>query len=73
MSGGVPAGLHTKVDKELSTFLTNEIDAEKIQVKNAARGPPGVPGYEVKADGANITLSRKLNDETITVKVSHIY
>ncbi|KAI1287586.1 Complement component 1 Q subcomponent-binding protein, mitochondrial [Halotydeus destructor] len=54
-------------DKELSDFLSDEIKAEKQMTKLPQHGP-GVPGFDVKTNGSNITLSRKINDETVTVK-----
>lgn len=61
------AGLHTQGDKELSQFLNEEIQAEKSMTKMPKHGP-GVPGFDISATGANIKLTRKLNDEVITVR-----
>lgn len=65
--GSAAAGIHTQGDKELSQFLNEEIQAEKQMSKLPKHGP-GVPGFDVSANGANITLTKKLNEETITVK-----
>jgi complement component 1 Q subcomponent-binding protein len=53
----------------LVSFLDGEIRAEKDQ-SNVPKSGPGVPGFEVKTVGSRITLVRKQNDETITVKLN---
>lgn len=64
------AGVATQAsltDRELSEYLAGEIQAEKQLVKMPKHGP-GVPGFDVTANGSSIKLTRKLNDEVITVK-----
>ncbi|XP_064612882.1 complement component 1 Q subcomponent-binding protein, mitochondrial-like [Liolophura sinensis] len=58
--------LHTEVDKELVEFLDKEISLEKETSKK--RGVPNLADFQAKTDGANVTLTRKLSDETITIK-----
>jgi complement component 1 Q subcomponent-binding protein len=67
MASDVAAGLHTKVDKDLVTFLDGEVEAEKQQHQPPKAGP-GIPGFEVKAQKARIMLTKKFKDETITIK-----
>lgn len=69
LAGSPGVGLHTKVDTDLVGFLENEIKAERDQ-SNVPKNGPGVPGFEVKAVGSRITLVRKQNDETVTVKLN---
>lgn len=69
LAGSPAAGIHTKVDTDLINFLEGEIRAEKDQ-SNVPKNGPGVPGFEVKAVGSRITLIRKQNEETITVKLN---
>nr|CAG4644178.1 EOG090X0APE [Lepidurus arcticus] len=59
-------GLHTKGDKELVEFLTEEIQAEKANQKTKSL-PPNFDGFEVKNNGAELELSKKFNDETVVV------
>nr|CAG4652046.1 EOG090X0APE [Triops cancriformis] len=59
-------GLHTKGDKELVEFLAEEIQAEKRNQKSKSV-PTNFDGFEVKANGAELELSKKFNDETIIV------
>jgi len=58
----------TKGDQELCTFLNDEIDAEKKQRKSP--NLPSIPGFEVKVDESEVFLTRKFNDETITVELN---
>ncbi|XP_003746782.1 complement component 1 Q subcomponent-binding protein, mitochondrial [Galendromus occidentalis] len=55
----------TKGDEELSNFLSEEIQAEKKSRKQSI--PPKIDGFEIKTENANVTLTRKFNDETITI------
>ena len=66
---GTSAGLHTNVDRDLIAFLDGEIAAEKEQTKIPKNGP-GVPGYQITSKGSYLTLVRKLDNETITVKLN---
>ncbi|RWS01721.1 complement component 1 Q subcomponent-binding protein-like protein [Dinothrombium tinctorium] len=59
-----------KADKDLSVFLEKEIDLEQNMSKKTPQTDSRVPGFEVHEDGSNLTLTRKLNDETITVKLN---
>ena len=67
LTGSPAAGLHTKVDSDLVNFLDGEIKAEREQT-NVPKNGPGIPGFEVKTNGSQIRLLRKLNDETITIR-----
>lgn len=58
----------TKGDKELAEFLLEEIEAEK-KARKAAQ-PPTLEGFDVHADGAEVTLTRKFNEETVTVHLN---
>jgi len=59
----------TEVDKELSSFLEKEIQFESSR---ASDNLPKIPGFEIKTDGASITLSKNLNSETVVIKLSVI-
>lgn len=52
-------------EKELSQFLTEEIDAEKKLQKGTV--PNQVCGFNVKLEGSEVVLSKKVGDETIEV------
>lgn len=69
MVSGATAGIHTNVDRDLVTFLDSEIEAEKKQAKLPKSGP-GVPGFELKTKGSTLTLTKKVDGETITVKLN---
>ncbi|XP_064460158.1 complement component 1 Q subcomponent-binding protein, mitochondrial-like [Ornithodoros turicata] len=58
----------TKGDKELAEFLLEEIDAEKKARKGSQL--PKLEGFDVKADGAELTLTKKFNSETVTVRLN---
>jgi len=62
------AAVHTAGDKELQDFLTEEIAAET----KAQKFPklPNVDNFEVQNDGSDVKLTRKFNEETITVKLN---
>lgn len=53
-------------DEELSTFLADEIQAEKKARKQAV--PPKIEGFDITTENADVTLTRKFNDETITIE-----
>lgn len=59
--------LHTKVDKDLSVFLKSEVEAER-QLSKVPQHGPGVPGFEVKTEGANVTLTKQHGSESVCVK-----
>ena len=58
---------NTQGDRELQQYLVDEIQAEKQMVKMPKHGP-GVPGFDVTTNGANVTLTRRVVDDKITVK-----
>lgn len=58
--------MHTKGDQELAEFLTEEIVAENKVQKFPSL--PKVEGFQVTTEGANITLTRKFNNENIKVR-----
>nr|CAG4646462.1 EOG090X0APE [Macrothrix elegans] len=74
---GVPCGcqsccgVHTRGDKELIEFLTEEIAAEKKGSKTKPLS--NLDGFDIKQNGAEIVLSKKFNDEQVevTLNVNH--
>ncbi|XP_073983915.1 complement C1q binding protein P32 isoform X2 [Rhodnius prolixus] len=58
--------IHTKGEKELAEFLTEEITAEKAL--QGTKLPNEVNGFQVKVNGPEVTLVKNLGDETVTVK-----
>ncbi|XP_068633333.1 complement component 1 Q subcomponent-binding protein, mitochondrial [Battus philenor] len=64
--------LHTKGERELVEFLTEEIVAERKAQKLKVL-PSEVEGFAVKGDGAEVVLTKQLKDETIriTFNVNH--
>ncbi|VVD01123.1 complement component 1 Q subcomponent-binding protein, mitochondrial [Leptidea sinapis] len=64
--------IHTKGEKELVEFLTEEIVAERKAQKMKAL-PAEVDGFKVKGDGAEVLLTKELKDEIvkITFNVNH--
>ncbi|XP_022666912.1 complement component 1 Q subcomponent-binding protein, mitochondrial-like isoform X2 [Varroa jacobsoni] len=58
----------TKGDQELSSFLSDEIIAERKARKHDAM--PKVEGFDMKTKGSEVTLVRKFNDEMITVALN---
>nr|CAG4649559.1 EOG090X0APE [Scapholeberis mucronata]SVE93787.1 EOG090X0APE [Scapholeberis mucronata] len=63
--------VHTRGDKELIEFLSEEIAAEKKSSKSKVLN--NLDGFDVKHNGSEIILSKKFNDEQIeiTVNVNH--
>ncbi|XP_071453447.1 complement component 1 Q subcomponent-binding protein, mitochondrial [Hetaerina americana] len=59
-------GVHTKSDKELVEFLNEEIAAERKSF-NMTKEPADFEGFTVQFDGSDVNLTKKLNDETITI------
>ncbi|KAK0162627.1 hypothetical protein PV327_006391 [Microctonus hyperodae] len=57
---------HTRAEKDLVTFLADEIQAEK-KAQKLKTIPTEVDGFTVSLDGAHVTLSKKENDEKITI------
>ncbi|CAG9786969.1 unnamed protein product [Diatraea saccharalis] len=64
--------LHTKGERELVEFLTEEIVAERKAQKTKTL-PSEVDGFKVAGDGAEVVLSKQLKDEVvrITFNVNH--
>lgn len=64
--------LHTKGERELVEFLTEEIVAER-KAQKVKSLPAEVEGFTVKGDGAEVVLTKQLKDETIrvTFNVNH--
>ncbi|GFO46513.1 ankyrin repeat protein [Plakobranchus ocellatus] len=50
----------TEVDKEISKFLEKEIQFETSRSNQAL---PKVPGFEVVADGGDLTFTKTMNSE----------
>nr|CAG4634966.1 EOG090X0APE [Alona affinis] len=65
-------GVHTRGDKELIEFLSEEIAAEK-KTSSKSKLLSNVDGFDVELKGAEIQLSKKFNDEQvkITLNVNH--
>merc|ERR1712004_924812 len=60
-------GLHTEGDREIVQFLDEEIKLEK----SAEKGPGQVPtfrGFDVSTDGAEVSISKQADGETLTIK-----
>ncbi|XP_053609563.1 complement component 1 Q subcomponent-binding protein, mitochondrial isoform X2 [Plodia interpunctella] len=64
--------LHTKGERELVEFLTEEIVAER-KAQKVKTLPKEVEGFVVQGDGAEVVLSKQLKDELvkITFNVNH--
>ncbi|KAK7791055.1 hypothetical protein R5R35_007147 [Gryllus longicercus] len=58
--------LHTKGEKELVEFLTEEIAAEK-KLQKVKTIPTEVEDFKVELNGSEVTLTKKSGDEKITV------
>ncbi|XP_014664967.1 PREDICTED: complement component 1 Q subcomponent-binding protein, mitochondrial-like [Priapulus caudatus] len=58
-------GVHTKSDKDLSEFLTEEIEAEKSTVQQP--GLPNVDGFDISTDGSVVTMVKAFNSEKVTL------
>ncbi|XP_044766019.1 complement component 1 Q subcomponent-binding protein, mitochondrial [Coccinella septempunctata] len=63
---------HSKAEKELVEFLTEEILAERKTQKTTTI-PSELDGFKAKLNGAEVTLVKEINDETIkiTFNVNH--
>ncbi|KAG8230840.1 hypothetical protein J437_LFUL010237 [Ladona fulva] len=59
-------GVHTKSDKELVEFLNEELATEKKSMK-MIKVPPTFEGFTVEANGSDVDLTKKLENETVTV------
>lgn len=57
---------HTKAEKELVAFLAEEIVAEK-KAQKLKTIPTTLDGFKVSLNGAEVTLEKKLENETITI------
>lgn len=62
------AATQTKGDKELVDFLKEEVEAETKAQK--FQQLPALEGFKVEQTGADITLTREVNGENITVKLN---
>lgn len=58
--------LHTKGEKELVEFLTEEIGNEK-KAQKAKKIPTEIDGFAIKLDGSEVTMTKKQGDEEIVV------
>lgn len=64
----MPSQSHsTNADQELHQFLQQDIKEER-KMSKAPRNGPGVPGFEVQNNGADVILRRQYKNEEITVK-----
>ena len=55
--------------KDLASFLTQEIKLEN-EARKGKGDLPKIAGFSAKTEGPNVTLTKKFNDETITIKFS---
>ncbi|XP_053985200.1 complement component 1 Q subcomponent-binding protein, mitochondrial [Hylaeus volcanicus] len=69
---GCCRSVHTKGEKELVEFLAEEIVAEK-KAQKLKTIPTELDGFKVSLDGANVTLEKKQDNETvkITFNINH--
>ncbi|XP_015514288.1 complement component 1 Q subcomponent-binding protein, mitochondrial [Neodiprion lecontei] len=65
-SCGCSRKAHTKAEKELGLFLAEEIVAEK-KAQKMKTIPTELDGFKISLDGAEVTLTKKHGDETITI------
>lgn len=63
---GTKKGVHTKAEKELVEFLTEEILAER-KAQKVKTIPTDLQGFKASLNGAEITLTHKTDTETIKV------
>ncbi|XP_050312424.1 complement component 1 Q subcomponent-binding protein, mitochondrial isoform X2 [Anthonomus grandis grandis] len=63
---GGSRGAHTKAEKELVEFLTEEILAERKAQKVKAI-PTELDGFKASLNGAEVSLTKKTDAETITI------
>jgi len=54
-------------NKEMTEFLTSEIELEKSGQKKSL---PALNGWKITADGSNLTLTKTINDEVITIRAN---
>lgn len=62
-------GVHTKAEKELVEFLTEEILAER-KAQKVKTIPTELDGFQAKLNGSEVTLTKKTPDETIRIQFS---
>jgi len=60
-------GLHTEGDRELVQFLDEEIKLEKSAEKSPGQAPT-FRGFDVAVDGAEVSISKQADGETLTIK-----
>lgn len=60
-------GIHTKGERELVEFLTEEILAERKAQKNK-NIPTDLDGFKVGLSGSDVTLTKKTQQETIKIQ-----
>ncbi|GFR65727.1 complement component 1 Q subcomponent-binding protein, mitochondrial [Elysia marginata] len=61
------ASYSTEVDKEISKFLDKEIQFESSR---SSQSLPSVPGFEVVADGGDLTFTKATGSEKVVVRLS---
>lgn len=62
-------GVHTKAEKELVEFLTEEILAER-KAQKVKTIPTELDGFQAKLNGSEVTLTKKTSDETVRIQFS---
>jgi len=66
--GGTCAGFGSlRSNRELNEFLESEIELEKKAQRKALPSPKG---WSVTTEGANVTLTKKINDEEVTIRAN---
>jgi hypothetical protein len=61
------APFSTEVDKEISKFLTKEIEYEQFKGSSSLSK---IPGFEIVANGGDVTLTKTSGKEKIVVKLN---
>jgi len=64
------AASNNKRENELTDFLVSEIELEKESQKQPL---PKLPGFTISHDGSDVTLTKKYNNEEITIKANICY
>lgn len=58
---------NAKTDVDLHKFLVEEIKSEK-EITQMPKNGKNIPGFQIKENGADVVLTRKFNNELITIK-----
>jgi len=69
ITSSMKMSVQAKGDQELHGFLTDEIASEKKQAKSSGL-PTTLEGFEIKGEKADVTLSKKHQDEVIEIHLN---